>query len=59
LAACRAALIATLLPDPGNDTERKELLERLAGKLVEIPRKKRHADGQMVEELRKKPKEES
>ncbi len=31
LAACRAALIATLLPDPGNDAERKRLLEKLAG----------------------------
>lgn len=31
LAACRAALIATLLPDPGNDIERKALLEKLAG----------------------------
>lgn len=31
LAACRAALIATLLPDPGTDAERKRLLERLAG----------------------------
>jgi putative DNA methylase len=31
LAACRAALIATLLPDPGNDTERKRLLEKLGG----------------------------
>ena len=27
LAACRAALIATLLPDPGNAEERKKLLE--------------------------------
>jgi len=34
LAACRAALIATLLPDPGNDAERQRLLERLAGKVV-------------------------
>ncbi len=34
LAACRAALIATLLPDPGNDQDRKQLLERLAGQLV-------------------------
>jgi putative DNA methylase len=31
LAACRAALIATLLPDPGNDAERKELLEKIGG----------------------------
>lgn len=34
LAACRAALIAALLPDPGNDKERKEILEKLAGKVV-------------------------
>jgi len=34
LAACRAALIATLLPDPGNDAERQRLLERLAGNVV-------------------------
>ncbi|MBI4286601.1 MAG: DUF1156 domain-containing protein [Chloroflexi bacterium] len=31
LAACRAALIATLLPDPGNEAERKRLLEKLGG----------------------------
>ncbi|MBI2957683.1 MAG: DUF1156 domain-containing protein [Chloroflexi bacterium] len=31
LAACRAALIATLLPDPGNEVERKKLLELLGG----------------------------
>jgi putative DNA methylase len=31
LAACRAALIATLLPDPGNDAERKALLEKIGG----------------------------
>jgi putative DNA methylase len=31
LAACRAALIATLLPDPDTDLERKTLLERIAG----------------------------
>jgi adenine-specific DNA methylase len=52
LAACRAALIATLLPDPGDDTERKQILERLAGKIVEHPKKKRQADGRMVEELK-------
>ena len=35
LAACRAALIATLLPDPGDNEERREILERLGGKVVE------------------------
>ena len=34
LAACRAALIATLLPDSGDPIKRKEILDRLAGKLV-------------------------
>ena len=35
LAACRAALIATLLPDPGDATERKEIYRRLTGEVVE------------------------
>ncbi len=39
LAACRAALIATLLPDPGNDDEREELLRRLAGRVVKRTKK--------------------
>src|SRR5947209_6112372 len=45
LAASRAALIATLLPDPGNDEERKMLLDKLAGRIVEPMRKKKRADG--------------
>ena len=35
LAACRAALVATLLPDPGDAGERKEIYRRLAGEVVE------------------------
>ena len=31
LAASRAALIATLLPDPGDPTQRQAILERMAG----------------------------
>jgi adenine-specific DNA methylase len=31
LAACRAALLATLLPDPGNQLARQELCERIGG----------------------------
>jgi putative DNA methylase len=31
LAACRAALIATLLPDPGDPKKRADIFERLAG----------------------------
>src|SRR3954462_14560804 len=34
LAACRAALIATLLPDPGDAEERRKLLEKIGGKVV-------------------------
>ena len=34
LAASRAMLLATLLPDPGNGEERRRLSERMAGRLV-------------------------
>src|SRR5712675_2942967 len=34
LAACRAALIATLLPDPGTPEARQALCEKIAGTLV-------------------------
>jgi adenine-specific DNA methylase len=34
LAACRAALLATLLPDPGDPEKRKELLDKIGGKIV-------------------------
>ena len=37
LAASRAALLATLLPDPGSRDARRELLERMAGTVVEGP----------------------
>ena len=48
LAACRAALIATLLPDPGNAAERKEIWRRLAGTVVETVKTERR-DGRTVE----------
>ncbi len=51
LAACRAALIATLLPDPGNAEERKLLLEKLGGKLVEVVRKKKLPSGKIEEKV--------
>ena len=35
LAASRAALLATLLPDPGTPEKRRELCEKIGGKLVE------------------------
>jgi putative DNA methylase len=55
LAACRAALIATLLPDPGTPEKRKELLERLGGHVVQKIEKKKMPSGKIVE----RPKEET
>ena len=40
LAACRAALIATLLPDPGDPEERRRLIERIGGRVVPKTEKK-------------------
>src|SRR5271157_2169104 len=34
LAACRAALIATLLPDPDTEEARQELLEKIGGRVL-------------------------
>jgi putative DNA methylase len=34
LAACRAALLATLLPDPGNPEKRKALLDKIGGSVT-------------------------
>ena len=47
LAASRAALIATLLPDPGDKAKRDEILQRLAGSLVKTTKKKKQANGQV------------
>jgi adenine-specific DNA methylase len=41
LAASRAALIATLLPDPGDAEKRREILRRMAGTVVEKIEKKK------------------
>ena len=49
LAACRAALIATLLPDPGDPEERKKLLERLGGRVVEAVKRKKMPSGKVEE----------
>src|SRR5579864_2380015 len=51
LAACRAALITTLLPDPGNEEERKEIMERLAGRVVERVKKKKLPGGRTEEQV--------
>ncbi|MCY4603564.1 MAG: DUF1156 domain-containing protein [Gemmatimonadetes bacterium] len=51
LAASRAALIATLLADPGDPKQRQEILERMAGRVVEkIERKK--VGGRVVEKVK-------
>src|ERR1700737_2550361 len=34
LAACRAALLATLLPDPGDSSKRKKLLDLIGGQVT-------------------------
>ena len=51
LAASRAALIATLLPDPGDADKRKALLERMAGRVVEKVERKR-LNGRVVEKVK-------
>lgn len=52
LAACRAALIATLLPDPGDPEKRRELCEKIGGKVVEKIEKKKMPNGQTVERIK-------
>ena len=49
LAACRAALIATLLPDPGDAAERSQLLRRLAGTVRKVVKKKKLPTGRIEE----------
>lgn len=54
LAACRAALIATLLPDPGNEQDRKSLLLRMGGRVrKELQRKKLPGGRTEEKEVRK------
>jgi putative DNA methylase len=53
LAACRAALIATLLPDPGTPQGRKELLEKIGGKVVTEVQKKK-VGGKTVETVKER-----
>lgn len=52
LAACRAALIATLLPDPGTPEARKELCEKIGGKVVQKIERKKMPDGSTVERVK-------
>lgn len=52
LAACRAALLATLLPDPGTPEKRRELCERIGGKVVEKTERKKMPNGKMSERVK-------
>jgi len=52
LAACRAALIATLLPDPGTPEKRRELCEKIGGTVVEEIERKKMPNGQIVERVK-------
>lgn len=51
LAASRAALLATLLPDPGTPEERKKLVERIGGKVVSKPKTKKLPGGRIEEKM--------
>ena len=51
LAASRAALIATLLPDPGHTQERRDILLRMAGRVIEKVERKR-VNGRVVEKVK-------
>lgn len=54
LAACRAALIATLLPDPGDPEKRRELCEKIGGRVTTTIEKKKMPNGQTVERIKEK-----
>ena len=51
LAASRAALIATLLPDPGDPETRKAILQRMAGRVVDKVERRR-VNGRPVEKVK-------
>jgi adenine-specific DNA methylase len=53
LAACRAALIATLLPDPGTTEKRRELCKKIGGKVVKKLERKRMPNGAVAEREKK------
>ena len=52
LAACRAALLATLLPDPGTPEERRKLCERIGGKVIQKIERKKMPNGSVVERVK-------
>jgi len=51
LAASRAALIATLLPDPGTVEERKRILDKIGGTLVQVTKQKKMPNGHIEEKV--------
>ena len=53
LAASRAALLATLLPDPGNAEDRQKLLDLIGGKIVVKTVTEQDEDGNAVSEQKK------
>lgn len=50
LAACRAALLATLLPDPGDPLKRAELLKAIGGEVTVAHSESKDEDGNLVVE---------
>ena len=52
LAACRAALLATLLPDPGDPAKRADLLKAIGGEVKVEQRESKDEDGNLVLEER-------
>ncbi len=52
LAACRAALLATLLPDPGTPEERRKLCERIGGTVTEKIERKKMPNGRIIERVK-------
>lgn len=48
LAACRAALLATLLPDPGNSVERAKLLRLIGGDIVTGNKERKDDEGNVI-----------
>src|SRR3989441_11723402 len=57
LAACRAALLATLLPDPGDPAKRQALLDLIGGRVVNEHEESVGEDGQRVVEDKEVVKE--
>src|SRR3954467_8984622 len=52
LAASRAALLATLLPDPGTPEKRRALCEKIGGKVIKQIERKRMPNGQVVDRVK-------